>query len=123
MDADNRLADEIVGEPYFAEVLGAVIVRQGAPPALLDRARQMNPLALFHALRVCTQSTGSDRARIAKTIEDWLGVPANLSPAYHYLRWEALAALEATEGPERSRPGPEVPGSHDIRAAGAAPQP
>jgi hypothetical protein len=30
MDAENRLADEIVAEPFFAEVLGAVIVRQRA---------------------------------------------------------------------------------------------
>ena len=42
MDAENRLSDEIVGEPFFAEVLGAVIVRRGAPAALLDRARRLN---------------------------------------------------------------------------------
>ena len=33
-------------------------------------------------------------------IEDWLGVPANLGPAYSALRWECLAALEATDGSE-----------------------
>lgn len=98
MDEENCLGDEIVGEPYFAEVLGTVIVRRVAPAALLDRARRLNPLALFHALRVCAQ--GLERARIVQMIEDWLGVPANLGSAYSHLRWEGLAALEATEGPE-----------------------
>jgi WD40 repeat protein len=47
MDDENRLADEIVAEPYFSEILGAVIVRRGAPATLLERARRLNPLALF----------------------------------------------------------------------------
>jgi hypothetical protein len=94
MDAENRLGDEIVGEPFFAEVLGAVIVRRDAPATLLERARRLNPLALFHALRVCAQTTGPERPRIVETIEDWLGVPANSGPAYraicagrHWLLW------------------------------------
>jgi hypothetical protein len=100
MDADNDLADEIVGEPFFAEILGAIIVRRGAPATLLERARRLNPLALFHALRVCAENTVLERARIVENIVDWLGVPANSGPAYCYLRWEALAVLESTDGPE-----------------------
>lgn len=100
MDTADTLPDEILHEPFFAEVLGAVVVRRSVPARLLDRVRRLNPLALFQALRVCPQGSGTERARIVLAIEDWLAVQANLGPAYRYLRVEALAALLSTDGPE-----------------------
>jgi hypothetical protein len=100
MDTADTLPDEILREPFFAEVLGAVLVRRNMPARLLDRLRRLNPLALFQALRVCPPGSGTERARIVRAIEDWLAVQANFGPAYRYLRGEASAALLSTDGPE-----------------------
>ena len=59
MDTADTLPDEILHEPFFAEVLGAVVVRRSVPARLLDRVRRLNPLALFQALRVCPQGSGT----------------------------------------------------------------
>jgi len=96
----DELPDDILGEPFFAEVLGAAIVRQGAPPTLLTHVCQDNPLGLFHALRECVLSSGVERARIVGAIVDWLAVPTSFGLAHRQLCGEALAALEDTEGAE-----------------------
>jgi hypothetical protein len=98
--AGDHLSDDIISDPFFAEVLGGVIVRRGAPPALLERILRLNPLGLFHALRICQQDPISGRVRIVNAIEKWLANPGNFGWAHHQLGWEALAALEATDGPE-----------------------
>jgi hypothetical protein len=100
MDELGELTDDIVGEAFFAEILGLVLVRRRAQATLLERALRLNPLALFHALRVCPEGAVEERGRIVEAIERWLESPANLGPAVRYLRWEALATLEATDGPE-----------------------
>jgi hypothetical protein len=96
----DELSDGILGEPFFAEVLGAAIVRQRAPPTLLGHVCQLNPLSLFHALRECVPSSVAERAGIVGAITDWLAVPTNFGVAHRQLCGEALAALEDTEGPE-----------------------
>jgi hypothetical protein len=100
MDGVDTLPDDIVSEPFFAEVIGATLVRRCAAVPLLERVQRLNPLALFHALRVCPQSSALERSRIVGAIENWLAVSSNLGPAYRHLRWEALVALEATDGSE-----------------------
>jgi hypothetical protein len=103
MDSKGALADELIGEPFFAEIVGAVAVRRGAPAALLDRLRRFNPLALFHALRRAPAGGTTERDRIVQTIVDWLAEPANRGAAHASLRWEALATLEETDDAEVPR--------------------
>jgi hypothetical protein len=96
----DDLPDAVIAEPFFAEVLGAVIVRRGAPSSLLGRAQTLNPLTLFHALRLCGQDSTSERARMVSAIEMWLAGFKHLERGNEHLAWETLAALAATDGPE-----------------------
>jgi hypothetical protein len=41
----DDLPETIISDPFFAEVLGAVIIRRAAPSVLLDRTIRFNPLA------------------------------------------------------------------------------
>ena len=69
----DDLPNGIGGDPFFAEVLGSVIVRRSAPQILLERTIRLNPLGLFHALRECPRASFPERARILHAIEEWLG--------------------------------------------------
>ena len=97
---EDGLPDDIAADPFFAELLGGVIVRRGAPPALLRRAYFLNPLALFHALRECPHALRLERTRIVGTIDQWLADPTNFGAAHRQQCWTALAALAETDGPE-----------------------
>ncbi len=55
----NALPDCIVAEPYYAEVIGTVLVSSSLRPNFLRRVAEANPLALFHALRLVGDTTQS----------------------------------------------------------------
>ncbi|MDP1923696.1 MAG: hypothetical protein Q8N06_10430 [Hydrogenophaga sp.] len=96
----ETLIDEIFGDPFFAEIVGAVLVRLRAPMQLLKRARRLNPLALFQALRFFGDEGQTERAWVVEAINGWLADPISLSRTNKHLRWEALATLAETEGSE-----------------------
>ncbi|MBA3461022.1 MAG: hypothetical protein H0T46_13745 [Deltaproteobacteria bacterium] len=100
MDSEGGLEDEIAGEPHFAEVLGAVLVKRGMPARLIERLKRQNPLALFHALRLADASAHEERRAIIAAIQQWLSDPATTSRSNRYKRWHVVAALERTDGPE-----------------------
>lgn len=105
INACNRLAvrgileDEILGEPYFAEIVGGIIARQETSLDFIAAVRSRNPLGLFHALRLLPVGTGHYQATL-HAIEEWLSHSTTHSESNRFLRWEALAALSHTEGPD-----------------------
>lgn len=91
------LDEAFLAEPFFAEVLGAVLARRAAPRALLDRLAAHNPLALFHALRVLPGEQPDAQAVVAQAISDWLAAPATSGRAHDHLRWHGASALMETD--------------------------
>ena len=97
LEAVGELADDTLGDPALSEIIGAVLVRAGAPPALLEKVQALAPLALFHALRVGPVGAEATRC-VADAAMAWLGDPSNHGRATATLRWQAMAALEEVEG-------------------------
>lgn len=93
----GRLSDHIVAEPLIAEVVAGLLVREDAPPELIARVQELNPLALFHALRL-SRSNGSTTRQLAQAATNWLTKPENQSRSTNELRWQSLAALVDVEG-------------------------
>lgn len=100
----GHLCDDILAEPYFAEVLGAALVRSTAWEGMLAHIAFTNPLALFHAFRLCGQGGEPLQQAILQKIAAWLEAPEAHGPAHDYLRGEAIGVLAETD----SREVPEI---------------
>ena len=87
----------VVEDPYFAEVIGAVLALSSLGPSFLRRVAEANPLALFHALRLFGDTTPSSYDDILQAIDSWLDNPATHYRSNLHLRLEALAMLEGTD--------------------------
>ena len=71
-DAISRdaLPAEVMSEPYFAEVIGMAIARNGVPSEVIDKVVEANPLALFCALRHCSRPEADPAQYLARTIHE-----------------------------------------------------
>ena len=110
LERRNALPTCIVAEPYYAEVIGAVLVSSSLGPNFLRRVAKTNPLALFHALRLFGDTTQSSYNAILQAIDSWLNNPAMHNRSNLHLRLEALAMLEETDShrvPEIARKFPD----------------
>jgi hypothetical protein len=94
---NGNLTDDLLSEPYFAEILGSAVLKDGIPLAIIDRIQGRNPLALFHSLRLFKKPAREIEYAILRAIELWLKDDETHKPRNNYLRWEALAALSLTE--------------------------
>jgi hypothetical protein len=97
MIRSGTLSDGLLAEPYFAEVIGAALLYDGIPTAIVDRVHATNPLALFHTLRVFREPRSSIQQAVLAAIDLWLADPKTHALLYSHLRLEALAALSRTE--------------------------
>jgi hypothetical protein len=98
MDAQGRLPDQIVSDPFYAEILASTLVRVGVPSALTARLRELNPLALFYSLVLLNGHKGPARARTIGEIRGWLAQPESRTAGAAVLRGHALAVLENADG-------------------------
>lgn len=99
LDRRDLLAEEVVAEPYYAEVMGTVLAWGQPESSFLQRVASSNPLALFHALRLFSQVSAPQHEAILQAINDWLDDPATHDRSNLHLRWEALAMLAETDSP------------------------
>ena len=97
LDRRRPLAEEVAAEPYYAEVMGTVLVWGQPKSNFLQRVASSNPLALFHALRLCGHVSAPQHDVILQAINDWLDAPATHNRSNLHLRWEALAMLAETD--------------------------
>lgn len=95
----NLLAEEVIAEPYFAEIMGAVLILDQSNTNFLQRIITLNPLALFHAFRLISPSMGAFHDAILQAINHWLEDPTTHERANFHLRWEALTILAQTDSP------------------------
>lgn len=94
---NDNLSDELLAEPYFAEVIGAALLHDDIPLVMVDRVRVSNPLALFYALRIFREPTSEVHHAILAAIGLLLADESTHKTQNTHLRWEALAALSRTE--------------------------
>ena len=97
LERRNALPDCIVAEPYYAEVIGTVLVSSSPGPNFLRRVAEANPLALFYALRLASNAVQSSYDAILQAIDSWLDNPATHDRSNLHLRLEALAVLSETD--------------------------
>ena len=97
LERRNALPACIVAEPYYAEVIGTVLVSSSPGPDFLRRVAKANPLALFHALRLVGDATQSSYDAILQAIDSWLDKPATHNRSNLHLRLEVLAVLSETD--------------------------
>ena len=97
LEGRGALPDDVFADPYFAEVIGTVLVWSQQKPDFLRRVAEFSPLALFYALRLFNDSTQSSYDALLRTIENWLDNPATHDRSNLHLRWEALALLAETD--------------------------
>ena len=95
----DLLVEEVVAEPHYAEIMGAVLVWEQPKSSFLQHVASSNPLALFHALRLFGQVSAPQNNAILQAINNWLDKPATHNRSNLHLRWEALAMLAETDGP------------------------
>ena len=96
----NTLTDDLLQDPYYAEIIGSVIVRTSAGHSFIQRVASWNPLALFCALRLLGTSSDAKPTDILHAIDRWLAEPTTHSSGNQYLRSEALRILAETDWPE-----------------------
>jgi hypothetical protein len=100
LDRRDLLVEQVVAEPYFAEVMGTVLVWGQPKSGFLQRVAAANPLALFHALRLFGKASAPHHEAILQAINDWLDDPTTHDRSNLHLRWEALAMLAETDSPK-----------------------
>jgi hypothetical protein len=98
LEAKNELEDELISEPHYAEVLGAVLANGKASGGFLDRLASLNPLALFQALRLSGTPSTPLPADILARADAWLTKTAGIADTY--IGREAARALSSTDGLE-----------------------
>ena len=97
LDQQDRLNEDVLGDPYFAEIFGVALVFGHPKSDFLDRVARSNPLALFFALKYWGPVASATRDTTLQAIRKWLSLPDTRGRANVHLRWEALAALAETD--------------------------
>jgi hypothetical protein len=97
LESQNLLRQDVIAEPYFAEVMGAVLASGRTKPSFLESLADANPLALFHALRLFGEPSLPHHYAVVQAIERWLENPVAHERSNLHLRLEALVALEETD--------------------------
>jgi hypothetical protein len=99
LESRDLLNDAVVGEPYFSLILGIALAWDGSSPGFLHRITSLNPLSLFHALRLVDKTNKSHHDSIVCAIEAWLSVPTTHDASNIHTRWKALSVLAETDSP------------------------
>jgi hypothetical protein len=94
---DSHLDDVLFAEPYFAEVIGAVLARADVPVSFAECVYAANPLALFYALKFFREPTNDVHRAVLQFIDSWLANPDTHDQQHNHLRWAALSVLAETE--------------------------
>ena len=99
-DAISRdaLPEEVISDPYFAEVIGMAIARDGVSLEAIDKVVEANPLALFCALRHCLRPEVGQAQYLVKESEKWAERGEWRDPPREALRIAVLRVLAECDG-------------------------
>ena len=96
---DDTLADNVLGEPFFAEVLGTAVVSDNIPVTYIDKLKCRNPLALFCALRAVGPIATQFHQSLFDATTLWLDEQAGSNSRNTYILWEAAQVLADIDAP------------------------
>ena len=89
----GAIPQTVLMEPYFAEIIGAALVRDDIPLATVEQVRVTNPLALLCAMSVFGEPTNDLHRAVLKAAEAWLDDETTHTPHHENLRWAARRVL------------------------------
>ena len=95
----DALPSEVTSEPYFAEFMGMAIARSGVSLGAIDKVVNANPLALFYALRNCSEPKGDSAQYVIKVAKAWSERGDWRDPLNQALRTAVLRILAECNGP------------------------
>ena len=98
--SNDSLDSTTADDPYYADILGSVLVRKPLNRTLLARVSSSNPLAIFRALQLLGRTPTECRTFIRCAIDRWLAGPAIRDRTRHHLRHAALRILSETDSPD-----------------------
>lgn len=93
----GKLPDDILTDPFFAEVLGDALGQDDVQSNDLDKLKATNPLALFCALRTIGKLSTPLHHSVLSAAENWLQAVREPEAPNPYLDWEALRVLSDIE--------------------------
>ena len=87
------MPENVLIEPFFAEIIGAALTCDDIPLSAVEKIRIANPLALFCAMRVFGTPTNNQHHAILNAADVWLADKAAHGPENESLRWTILRVL------------------------------
>lgn len=97
MARQDILEDNIVADPFFAEIMGDVLVNGQPSSDFTLRVAKLNPLALFCAIRLYGHAEVAPHTAILQGVTAWLDNPISHNESNRHLNWEALKILSETD--------------------------
>ncbi|MCY4002687.1 MAG: hypothetical protein OXF33_03135 [Rhodospirillales bacterium] len=94
----DELSSKVLSDPYFAEVIGMAIARSGIAMGAIDKVVEVNPLALFCALRHCSRPQADPAQYLVKAAKTWAAGDAWRDSPKEALRFAVLRVLAECDG-------------------------
>ena len=96
--AREELPESVLSEPYFAEVIGMAVVRSEVASKTVAEVAEVNPLALFCALRHCVNPEMDPLRLVVKETKRW-ALRGPWRDSFHRdLRFAILRVLSECDG-------------------------
>ena len=95
----DELPAPVMSEPYFAEVIGMAVARNGVASGAIDKVAEANPLALFCALRHCSKPHTDAAQHVVKASKSWAERGAWRDRLNEAVRAGVLSVLAECDGP------------------------
>ncbi|MBU0557577.1 MAG: hypothetical protein KKD64_05220 [Alphaproteobacteria bacterium] len=93
------LADDMITDPFLAEIFGSLLLDRLGERALVERVCAGSPLAIFHALKRAHHGT-ENRSTLTAIAAQWLAAVENRGRDKSALRAEMTVVLMDAEGPD-----------------------
>ena len=98
----DSLDASISHDPYYADIVGSVLVRMPLNRTLVARVAVYNPLALFRALQLLGSRFTQRRASIRHAIDRWVAGSDGRDRSRYHVRQAALRILSETDAADVS---------------------
>lgn len=94
---DGALQDDLMADPYFAEVIGGAVANAELDAEELARISAIGPLVLFYALKAFREPQSEGQTRIVDGLYAWAKSHGGEKSKNGNLRWQILLALENSD--------------------------